>query len=72
MAWITIKMANGYMVKSEKNWGVCLSNQMKLKCGACGIEGTEKDFEDEHGTQKCKWCDSDVWLNTLEEHTKNN
>lgn len=43
-----------------------------LKCGACGTEGTEKEFENENGNQICKWCDSDIWLDTLDNHEEAN
>ncbi|MEK4025473.1 hypothetical protein [Sporosarcina sp. FSL W7-1283] len=43
-----------------------------LKCGACGTTGTEKEFENEHGVQSCKWCGSDVWLDTIENHNEAN
>jgi hypothetical protein len=45
----------------------------KLKCGACGTEGPEKNFENnKNGNQECPWCVSDVWLETLENHNKAN
>lgn len=43
-----------------------------LKCGSCGNEGNEKEFKNEEGEQLCKWCDSDIYLDTLENHNQNN
>lgn len=44
-----------------------------LKCGACGTEGPESDFENvETGIKECKWCESDVWLNEMEIHEQDN
>lgn len=43
-----------------------------FKCGACGKEGLEKEFEDEYGNKECSWCATDTWLDTLENHNAAN
>jgi hypothetical protein len=49
-----------------------MEKKLILKCGACGSQGEEKEFENEYGVQECKWCETDIYLDTLENHNEAN